>query len=97
MAFTQTIDKQGPSGDLKRIIGHFVLTGVTTGELDLSGYCSGKILSVVLGEQQYVTTPSSQTQNLIMNETFPLAASTTITINGPSGAKATFIALAEGE
>ena len=96
MSFTQTIDKQTYMGDLKVVIGHFVLTGVTTGELDLSPYFSGKIYGVALGEQQFVTTPSAQTENLIMDETFPLDSGTAITVNGTSGAKASFIAFGEG-
>ena len=96
MALSQTIDYQTYMGDLKVVVGHFVLTGVTTGELNLSAYFDGNIISVVLGEQQHVTTPASQTANIIMDETFPLASGTAVTINASSGAKATFVAYGKG-
>lgn len=91
MAFTYAIKKQTFMGDLKLVIGTWDGASVTTGELDLSAYFSGKIYDIVLSRNSDAVGNSPT-----IDETFPLDSGTAATLVCVSNDKGIFEAKGEG-
>lgn len=96
MAFTYAITKYAYFGDLKVVFGTWNGSGVTTGELDLSPYFSGKIYHIDLTCVTTKTTPDPSNEQANPDETFPLDSETAITLRFNTDQKGTFKAFGEG-
>lgn len=97
MAFGYTVEKQTYFGDMKVVIGTWTAPSLTTGELDLSAYFSGKIYHIDLQEICTKTTPVVQTNKSVIAETMPLDSGTAATIVCDNSAKGTFIAYGDAD
>jgi len=97
MAFGFTVEKQTYFGDMKIVIGTWTAPSLTTGELDLSAYFSGKIYHCSLQEISTLTTPVVQTNKSVIAETMPIDSTTPLTIICDTSAKGTFIAIGDAD
>lgn len=97
MAFTFTVEKQTYHGDHKVVYGTWDADSVTTGELDLSPYFSGKIYHIDLQETSELSTPVVQANKSVIAESMPLDSGTAATIICDSSAKGTFEAVGDAD
>ena len=93
MAFTSTIELQTIFGDKKIVIGTWDGTSVTTGELDLSPFFSGKIYYVGLT----LATAAGGTLTPTIDETWPVDSGTVLTLVFNSGDDGIFFAIGDAD